>query len=346
MLSLKSTTKTVIFIGSGGVGKTTTAAAFALGKAMEGARVLILTIDPSVRLAEVLNFKADGQIHDLTFPKMKGSFKAMTIDHEKSFLHFLNQSKDSLVTEKIKSNKLFKQLSTKLSGSQDFTALYNLYLHTQSEDFDYVILDTPPAQHVIQFLSSPEKLANLFDEKISVWFKNFSDSDKNSFLSKVLSRGIQQVLNILKQLTGSEFMDELSAFFKAITTKQDAIRSTISSCQKILTSKNTEFILITRFGHDQILSAKELSKKIYSNGYNVSNVIINQYPAWIHEACNPKNSLVFAIRQGYLQTESFLVEDLKKFHKNLTLYKCPIISEDMKDETYLLKIYQLTHPVD
>lgn len=146
-MEFKSKTKTIIFIGTGGVGKTTTAASVAYGKAMEGFKVLVITIDPSQRLAQAMNFTPNGKVQKIPTPKARGSLHASTINHQQVFTDFLEKASQRTATEKdtkaIYKNKLFKQLSTKLSQSQDFTTLFYLYDHVESEKFDYVILDTP-----------------------------------------------------------------------------------------------------------------------------------------------------------------------------------------------------------
>src|SRR5690606_22886227 len=117
--------------------------------------------------------------------------------------------------KRILNNKLYIQLSTTLSGSQEFTALEKLYSSVESGRFDLVVLDTPPTKHAIDFLDAPQKLSSLFSEKIAKWFREPIRTQK-SFFRTLLQTGTKQVLRALEMLTGKEFMQELGDFFKSI----------------------------------------------------------------------------------------------------------------------------------
>ena len=164
MLTLNPNTKTLICIGTGGVGKTTMAASLGVGFANAGKKVLVLTIDPAKRLAQALGLKPDGNLHkvDLPVAKSSGELWSCVIDHQKAFEDFIRDGARGVASgteiEKLLKNKLYLQLSGRLSGSQEFTSLITLYRYVVSEKFDLVILDTPPAQHTWSFLKAPENL--------------------------------------------------------------------------------------------------------------------------------------------------------------------------------------------
>ena len=221
MLSKLPTTKTIICIGTGGVGKTTLAASLAVGWAQEGQKVLVLTIDPSQRLAQTLGIKPDGELHQIALPSKKGELWSCVINHQKAFEQFVRSAAESASTKineaqlkQLLSNRLYQQLSNRLSGSQEFTSLITLYRYVSSQQFDLVILDTPPSQHTWNFLRAPEKISVLFNEGVAKWFR---DSQSTGLLQKMISLGATQVLKVLETLTGSQFMKELSLFFQAIT---------------------------------------------------------------------------------------------------------------------------------
>ena len=206
--SVSEKTKALVCIGSGGVGKTTLAASIALGEAARGKKVYILTIDPSKRLAQALQFEADGQVHTITHPDIKksgGSLQTSVLQHENVFTEFFIEaasvhSSVQADINRIKNNKLFRQLSTKLGSSQDFTAIYKLNQLVRSGKYDLVVLDTPPAQHTWQFLQAPEKIAQLFNEGVAQWFRE--SQEKTGLFKKVLNLGTKQVLRVLETLTG------------------------------------------------------------------------------------------------------------------------------------------------
>lgn len=344
-MDFKPKTKTIIFIGTGGVGKTTIAAAVAMGKAIEGSKVLVITIDPSQRLAQAMNFIPNGKIQKIPTLNTKGSLYASTIDHQQVFLDFLRRAAQKNSAEKdvkaIYKNKLFKQLSTRLSRSQDFTTLFYLYTHVQSDKFDYVILDTPPAQHTWSFLKAPEKLSSLFSEEISAWFR-FSAEESTSLFKKVLHQGSVKALKVLQSLTGSEFLNELKAFFDRIYNWQKPLTELISDCQRLLISSATEFVLVTNFDQNKFHLTQELSRKIYSEGYNLTHLIINMAPDWLDEKTEYKNNTVESFRKLYQSTFKNMTHQLSYFHNHLNVYKSYNLSQNVTHAD-LFKIYQQIH---
>ena len=341
-------TKTIIFIGTGGVGKTTTAAAIAYGKAMEGHKVLVITIDPSKRLAQAMNFTPNGKVQKLPIPKTKGSLYASTINHTQVFTDFLEKASQKTAVEKdakaIFKNKLFKQLSTKLSQSQDFTTLFYLYNHVESQVYDYVILDTPPAQHTLSFLKAPEKIAILFSDEISSWFR-ISTEEEPSLIKKVLNQGSLKVLNILQLLTGSEFLNELKSFFNLIQSWQKPLRDLIYDCQRLLVSPMTEFVLVTDFDQHKFNLAKELSQRIHSDGYNLTHLIINMVPDWLDEKADYKHETIESFRKLYQSTFKNMALQLSYFHKHLNVYKSYNLSQNLTHAD-LFKIYNQIRRID
>ena len=345
-MEFQTKTKTIIFIGTGGVGKTTTAASVAYGKAMEGYKVLVITIDPSQRLAQAMNFTPNGKIQKIPTPKAKGSLHASTINHKQVFTDFLEKASQRTATEKdakaIYKNKLFKQLSTKLSQSQDFTTLFYLYDHVESEKFDYVILDTPPAQHTLGFLKAPEKIAILFSDEISSWFR--MPAEGSSLFKKVLNQGSMKILNILQLLTGSEFLNELKSFFDRIQNWQKPLRDLINDCQRLLVSPTTEFVLVTNFDQHKFELTKDLSQKIHSEGYNLTHLIINMVPDWLDEKSEYKHETVESFRTLYQSTFKNMTRQLSYFHKHLNVYKSYNLSQNVTHAD-LFKIYNQIHRI-
>lgn len=334
-------TKTIIFIGTGGVGKTTTAASVGYGKAMEGYKVLVITIDPSQRLAQAMNFIPNGKVQKIPTPKAQGSLHASTINHTQVFNDFLEKASQKATAEKdvnsIYKNKLFKQLSTKLAQSQDFTTLFYLFSHVDSEKFDYVILDTPPAQHTLGFLRAPEKIAVLFSDEISSWFRMSSEKEL-SFFKKVVNQGSLKILNILQLLTGSEFLNELKSFFDRIQNWQKPLRDLIYDCQRLLVSPTTEFVLVTNFDQHKFELAKGLSQKIYNDGYNLTHLIINMMPDWLDEKSSYKNETVESFRTLYQSILKNMTRQFSFFHKHLNVYKSYNLSQNVTHAD-LFKIY-------
>lgn len=334
MMKIAASTKTIICIGTGGVGKTTMAASIASGLS-EHKKVLVLTIDPSLRLAQALGIKPDGEVY-----KVKNNLFACTLNHEKAFHEFVLKAASHTATpeeiEKLLQNKLYKQLSTQLSGSQDFSALFKLNEFVQSKEYDIVILDTPPAQHTWHFLHAPEKLGQLFNEGVAQWFRDPEQKD-TSFFKRILNTGTTQVLKVLENLTGSEFVKELAIFFRAIQRWQTPLEKQVSDCHKLLTARSTEFMLVTALDPSRISEALRLSSQIEKQGYNLKSIIINRVPAWIKEEISAGPVVRYV---NYLKAlEARLLGSKSKFSPHLKVYKSHELSHNQLHVENLSDIY-------
>ncbi len=345
MIEIKKTTKTLIFIGTGGVGKTTLAASVGVGFALEGKKVLVLTIDPSKRLAQALGLKADGELYQVnlsglssTTKKVQGQLWSCVIDHQKAFEGFIREgavkSASTIDVDRLLKNKLYLQLSGRLSGSQEFTSLITLYKHVTSEEYDLVILDTPPAQHTWSFLKAPEKIAALFNEGIATWFRTGAES--TSLFKKLVNLGTTQVLKAMEVLTGSEFIKELAAFFAAIQNWQKPLENYVMNCHRLLISSETEFVLITGLDPSRLKEAEKLSKEIRTQGYRLTSIVINRVPGWLSSMISDKsktavNKRMAEIIHYYQSLENELQERVQSFTSQQNVYKCFEISQNTEN---------------
>lgn len=276
--------KVLVCVGSGGVGKTTTAAALGFLAAKRGRKVLVLTIDPSKRLKTTLGISDTGEINQIIHPEITGTLSAAVIDAKKTFDDFVKRAVPNEERyQKILRNKLYIQLTTTLSGSQEFTALEKLYSNYESNQFDLIILDTPPTKHAIDFLLAPQKLSTLFHEGVAKWFRD--SKEKHSMIASILHAGTLQVLKALESLTGSEFMHELADFFRNIESWQAQLEERVSIVHRMLVAPTTKFLLVTSFDEAKLKEAEYFYKEIRKGGYRLSGIIINRaFPIWMSQS--------------------------------------------------------------
>lgn len=275
--------KVLVFCGTGGVGKTTTSAAMGIRAAQLGLNVLVLTIDPAQRLATSLGLsKWTEEEVEVKLENVAGKMSAAMVDHKKIFDSFVREASSTPeVAEKILANKIYRQLSGGLSGTQEFTSLERLYQALNSKKFDLIILDTPPALHANDFLKAPERFYSLFEDSVMKWFVDDLPSSQGLF-TKVLFQGVQLVFSTLETLLGSQFMKELRGFFTAMKGIHSVIRDHSVSIQKTLMDPSTKYFLISSFDHGKLEEAKEFQTNLSKQGINLSGVIVNRaYPEWL-----------------------------------------------------------------
>jgi len=267
-----------IVLGTGGVGKTSIAAALALNYARRGLKTLVITIDPSLRLKTTLGLKETGENQKIYFENLE--LHACLLDSKLVFDQFVTRGLENPESlKKLLKNRLYQQLSTNLNGSQEFTALEKLLFEFESGQWDRIVLDTPPAAHAIDFIRAPAKLNRLLDERIAKWFR--SPQDGGSLLASIFHFGTKNLMKALEFLTGNEFMAELSDFFDQIQFWQKKLESRLARVQQLLISEQTQFLLVTSFDSAKLKESIELLKILRLEGLRLKFVIINRaYPFW------------------------------------------------------------------
>ncbi len=342
--------KILICAGSGGVGKTTLAAAIAVAAAKEGLKVLVLTIDPSKRLAQTLGIEGTKDITEVPLQSYRGRLFASVVDHKKTFDDFIIKAAgNEQRAQRILNNGLYKQLSTTLSGSQEFTALEKLYSIYESKEFDLIVLDTPPAKHAMDFLGAPQKLSALFQDSVTKWFRSDSSGEKKGFLASLLNTGTKQVMKILEMLTGGKFIEELTDFFSAMESWQGRLFSRMTEMQKMLKSEETGFCLVTSFEEAKLKEAEIFIDTVYKAGYHLDAIVINRtFPFWLNLdsksnfKSNDSVEEYFAKMKSYYQKRSDHYSNFEnRVKKYGPVYRVPDLVIDISDLVGLEKVSSL-----
>ena len=225
---LLSETTLLITAGSGGVGKTTIAAALALRAACAGQRVAVVTIDPAKRLAQALGLdNLTGTLRAVEldeFQQSGGSLSAMMLDVQTTADLMVKRFAESpAAADRILHNSYYKQFSSAVAGSQEYVALEQVRLLLDEHDFDLVVLDTPPAVHALDFLDAPERLRKGLK---NIPLKSEGDhSDEQGLASRLAARGRGLVMKGLNHLTGGPFIEDLAEFLRAFSSILSALES-------------------------------------------------------------------------------------------------------------------------
>ena len=207
--------------GSGGVGKTTTSAAIAMGMAATGMKVAVVTIDPAKRLADSLGLAELDNEPRLVDPRrfaghgveMKGELWAMMLDPKRTFDELIERlSPDAKTRDEILANRIYQELSSAVAGSQEYTAIAKLYELDQEGDFDLLVLDTPPSRNALDFLDAPDRLTRFFEGRaLQVFLRPGGLRRRRSS-----GAGTGVVFSVLKRVTGVDLLEDLSVFFRSL----------------------------------------------------------------------------------------------------------------------------------
>lgn len=273
--------RVIICCGSGGVGKTTTSAALGVLAAKAGKRVLVLTIDPARRLATTLG--TSGQKGAVRVPgqNYSGELFAATLDPEAIFARFIRRAaSNEAMAQRLFDNPLYQQLSTTLSGSQEFTSLVELHDYAASGDYDLVILDTPPSAHAAQFLLAPQRLNAVFDSQVMNLMTGKLPG--LGLAARALKYGVNTVLGALRVITGAEFIRQIQDFFVCIDGLAPAIRDNNQRAEALLRAAGTGFVLVSSLDRAHMAEGERFATLLQGSGYVLKQVIINRcWPSFI-----------------------------------------------------------------
>ena len=241
--------RVLVTCGSGGVGKTTTAAALALRAALDGRRVLVCTIDPSRRLATSLGKgQLSGRPRAIDVkpfgPARGGSLHAMLLDVKGTFDALVaRHTKDTAARDRILKNRFYHHVSAALAGSHEYMAMETLLELSQDERFDLIVLDTPPTRHALDFLEAPDRLLAFLDVSVLRFFlRPYFVAGRLTV--KVATRTGALLLKLVDSVLGLQFLQELSEFFLAFEGMYDGFRERAGEVHALLRAKTTGFVLV------------------------------------------------------------------------------------------------------
>lgn len=241
----------LVCVGSGGVGKTTTAATLALAAARRGKKTLVLTIDPARRLANSLGLESlghsvqevDRALVHAHAPSKNGSLHAMMLDQKQAFDEVVaRHAKDPAAVQRILQNPVYAQISGSLAGAQEYAAMAKLHDFDRSGAYELIIVDTPPTAHALDFLDAPRKLSEAIDSPAIDWFRKLQGEGGSrwSFVGKTGSF----VLKRLAKFVGSKFIDDLGVFFTEFNDILGGFRQRAEETFALLRQPRVGFLLV------------------------------------------------------------------------------------------------------
>jgi anion-transporting ArsA/GET3 family ATPase len=266
--------------GSGGVGKTTTSAAIAMGMAAEGRKVAVVTIDPAKRLANSLGLDelgneprpVDPALFEAAGVEMKGELWAMMLDAKRTFDEVIERlAPDERTRDEILANRIYQELSNAVAGSQEYTAMSKLYDLDLEHDFDLLVLDTPPSRNALDFLDAPDRLTQFLEGRALQVFLR-----PTGFATRIVGRGTGMVFSVLKRVTGVDLLQDLSVFFRSLGGLIDGFKERAMQVNALLADPETVFLLVTSPEREPIDEAIYFWRKLKAARMPFGGVVVNR----------------------------------------------------------------------
>jgi anion-transporting ArsA/GET3 family ATPase len=291
-----------VCVGAGGVGKTTVSAALALGLAMRGRRVVVVSIDPARRLANALGLaELPGEPHRIEphalaelanaqpealadaqpgaagqsgrpGGRVQGELWAMMLDSKRTFDELIARlAPDERARDEVLSNRVYREMSSAVAGSQEFTAVAKLYELHRDERWDAIVLDTPPSRDALDFLDAPDRLSRFLDGRaLKVLMA------PNGVTRELFGRGAGLMLSVLARVTGVNLVGELSGFFGSLAGLTDGFRERARGVERLLRDQGTGFLIVTSPEHEPAREAEFLHAQLAREKMSFDGLIVNR----------------------------------------------------------------------
>ena len=272
--------RVVVCMGAGGVGKTTISASLALGLAMRGKKVAVVTIDPANRLAAALGLdELAGEPHmideDLLSEagiELEGELWAMMLDAKRTFDQIVERLEpDQERLAAILADPIYKELSSAVAGSHEMSAIAKLYELYEDHDFDAIVLDTPPSRNALDFLDAPGRLLGFMEGRALQLFLA-----PGGLTAKLFGRGTGLVFGIFAKITGIDMMGELTSFFGSIGGVVQGFGRQTKEVAALLRAPDTTFMVVTSPDRGQAREAAFLAERLRKAGMARGGLIVNR----------------------------------------------------------------------
>ena len=279
VLRLLSSSKLMVAVGSGGVGKTTTAAALAIAGARLGKKTAVLTIDPARRLAQALGVDKMGNAPralsaDLVSP---GSCDAMMLEAGEALDDFVKRLvPDEARRTRLFSNRLYQIIARQLGGTHEYMAVERLHALVEESGYDLVVLDTPPTVNALDFLDAPNRLTSFFSDRVIRFFVKQTDEQKKGLFQRLKDRAGDLALQVLGKALGEGFVEELSDFATAFQGLFTAIHDRAAAAERILRAPSTAFFVVSAADPVRTAEAQEFIATLERLGIRPQALVANR----------------------------------------------------------------------
>ncbi|MBN2624220.1 MAG: ArsA family ATPase [Acidimicrobiales bacterium] len=262
----------IVCCGSGGVGKTTTAAVMALEGARQGRKTVVVTIDPAKRLADALGLAGLTDTPSRIEGDWPGELWATMLDTKSTFdALVLKHASTPEQGERILANGFYRNISGALSGTQEYMAMEKLYELHDETDFDLVVVDTPPTRHALDFLDAPRRLSRFLEHRL---FRMLIAPSRG--FVKAVNVAAQTFLRTVSKVVGGDVVDDAIAFFQAFEGMEEGFRRRAARVNELLAAPETAFLLVASPRRDTVDEAHFFADRLHEAGIEVQGLVVNR----------------------------------------------------------------------
>jgi anion-transporting ArsA/GET3 family ATPase len=268
-------TRVIVTCGSGGVGKTTTAAALALVGAEAGRRTVVLTIDPARRLAQSMGLtELDNTPREVKGVE-NGQLFAMMLDMKRTFDDVVLEHSTPERAEQIFANPFYQSLSSSFAGTQEYMAMEKLGQLVATNTWDLIVVDTPPSRSALDFLDAPNRLGRFLDGRMIRLLTAPAKAGGKAYL-KVVTVSVGMVARVFTKVIGGELLNDLSTFVTALESMFGGFRERAQQTYELLKKPGTAFLVVAAPEPDALREASYFVERLSEEQMPLAGVVVNR----------------------------------------------------------------------
>ncbi|MFC8826864.1 ArsA family ATPase [Streptomyces sp. NPDC057137] len=269
-------TRIIVCCGSGGVGKTTTAAALGVRAAERGRKVVVLTIDPARRLAQSMGIDSlDNTPRPVKGIEGPGELHAMMLDMKRTFDEIVEAHADRDRARAILENPFYQSLSAGFAGTQEYMAMEKLGQLRAREEWDLIVVDTPPSRSALDFLDAPKRLGSFLDGKFIRLLMAPAKMGGRAGM-KFLNVGMSMMTGTLGKLLGGQFLRDVQTFVAAMDTMFGGFRTRADATYRLLQAPGTAFLVVAAPERDALREAAYFVERLAAEGMPLAGLVLNR----------------------------------------------------------------------
>jgi len=271
-------TRIVVCCGSGGVGKTTTAAALGLRAAERGRKVVVLTIDPARRLAQSMGIDS---LDNVPRPvkgldeSASGELHAMMLDMKRTFDEIVEAHADAERAATILNNPFYQSLSAGFAGTQEYMAMEKLGQLRARDEWDLIVVDTPPSRSALDFLDAPKRLGSFLDGRLIRLLTAPAKLGGRAGM-KFLNVGMSMMTGTLGKLLGGQLLKDVQTFVAAMDTTFGGFRTRADATYKLLQAPGTAFLVVAAPERDALREAAYFVERLAAEDMPLAGLVLNR----------------------------------------------------------------------
>ncbi|MEU5081848.1 MULTISPECIES: ArsA family ATPase [Streptomyces] len=269
-------TRIVVCCGSGGVGKTTTAAALGLRAAERGRKVVVLTIDPAKRLAQSMGIDSlDNVPRRVKGTEGDGELHAMMLDMKRTFDEVVEAHADPARAAAILANPFYQSLSAGFAGTQEYMAMEKLGQLRARDEWDLIVVDTPPSRSALDFLDAPKRLGSFLDGRLIRLLTAPAKLGGRAGMA-FLNVGMSMMTGTLGKLLGGQLLKDVQTFVAAMDTTFGGFRTRADATYKLLQAPGTAFLVVAAPERDALREAAYFVERLAAESMPLVGLVLNR----------------------------------------------------------------------